>query len=81
MTGKALEVLTNIQIADINKYEKVKFALLTAFACNADGCHRELRMMEPQKDECFETYIGRMTRMYDRWLELSNVNKYLIDFT
>ena len=73
LTGKALDVLHSLSTEELN-YEGLKKNLLKRFNCTAEGYQSKFREALPQVDECIDTFVSRLEKVCNRWLELSKVD-------
>ncbi len=73
LTGKGLQVYTSMPADDINDYHKLKVALLKRYQLTADGFQKKFRESLPETGETVFQYIARLSRYFQRWIELSGV--------
>ncbi|GFO22981.1 hypothetical protein PoB_004948600 [Plakobranchus ocellatus] len=52
----------------------MKRVLLREFNCDRNGFRSKFLSVKPQADEDFGTFINRVKRYFDRWIELSAVS-------
>ena len=76
LSGDALGVLLSLKEDDVNDYDKVKDALLRQFGCTKFGFQNKFRSAKIADGECFDTYVNRILRYFDRWLTLSDVDSF-----
>ena len=76
LTGQALNVLQGLTIEDAKNYSKIKEALLKRFQYTADGFRDRFRQCRPEQSENFDTFVNRMTKYLDRWIELADAKDY-----
>ncbi|GFS00786.1 reverse transcriptase [Elysia marginata] len=61
---------------DILDYQSVKKTLLRRFGCDKNGFKSKFFFAKPSMDEDFATYINRVARYFNHWLELAQVSDF-----
>ncbi|GFO17811.1 alpha-2-macroglobulin-like protein [Plakobranchus ocellatus] len=76
LRGEALSVFLSLSPEDILDYQSVKKTLLRRFGCDKNGFKSKFFSAKPSQDEDFATYINRVARYFNRWLELAQVSDF-----
>ncbi|GFO17849.1 gypsy retrotransposon integrase-like protein 1 [Plakobranchus ocellatus] len=76
LQGEALSVFLSLSPEDISDYQSVKKTLLRRFGCDKNGFKSKFFSAKPSQDEDFATYINRVARYFNRWLELAQVSDF-----
>ncbi|GFO28992.1 reverse transcriptase [Plakobranchus ocellatus] len=76
LQGEALSVFLSLGPEDISDYQSVKKTLLRRFGCDRNGFKSKFFSARPSQDEDFATYINRIARYFNRWLELAQVTDF-----
>ncbi|GFN80211.1 Zinc finger protein [Plakobranchus ocellatus] len=76
LQGDALSVFLSLSPEDISDYQSVKKTLLRRFGCDKNGFKSKFFSAKPSQDEDFATYINRVARYFNRWLELAQVSDF-----
>ena len=74
LTGTALQCLHSLGSENQN-YDSLKAALLKRFLITEEGFHTKFREMAPHQDEDIDSFVARLEKVCDRWLELASVEK------
>ena len=53
----------------------LKKNLLTKFQCSADGFRERFRACRPETNESFQSFGERMRHLFERWVEMSEINQ------
>ena len=80
LTGRALNVLHGMTIADAQDYDKIKSNLMKHFECTEDGFHQKFRTCCPALRENFDAFCNRMVNYLDRWIALADVDEHNYKF-
>lgn len=75
LSGEALKVFGRLSPEDALDYEKVKLALFQRFRFTAEGYREKFRHSKPQEGETGRQYAARLMSFFDRWVEMSKVDK------
>ena len=75
LTGKGLEVYTNMPDTDVDNYEQLKMALLKRYQLTEEGFRRRFREGKADKGETVFQFVARLRRYFRRWVELSGVER------
>ncbi|KAH9368018.1 hypothetical protein HPB48_021679 [Haemaphysalis longicornis] len=75
LTGEALKVYGRLSPEESLDYDQVKLALLQRFRFTAEGYRERFRHSKPEKDETAKQYAARLKGYFDRWVELSSIDK------
>ena len=73
LTGSALSVLHSLSLDQARDYDVLKNCLLKHFKYNADGYRSRFRSAQVNDNENFDSFVSRLGKLLDRWLELDNV--------
>jgi len=69
LTGKALKVFTELPVEDCKDYEKLKAALLTAYAVVPEVYRKRFRNQVKVPSETYPEYAFKLSVHFQRWLE------------
>ena len=75
LSGKALQIFSALGRAEQRDYEKVKESLLKGFELTEEGFRRRFRQTRIQPGETFPQFGVRVEHYFNRWIELSGVDK------
>ncbi|XP_047481664.1 uncharacterized protein LOC125034066 [Penaeus chinensis] len=75
LRGQALKVYISLPDETLRNYERLKEALLRAFAVDADSYRRKFRESKCKENESYVQLVVKMEQYLDRWLSMSNVEK------
>lgn len=75
LEGKSLEVYARLPNEHSQDYEKLKKALLVQFQMTRDGFKTKFHTTRQSKEETFSQFASRTSNYFDRWLDLSEVDK------
>ena len=75
LSGKALQVYTRLASDESQDYNKVREALCKRFNLTDEGFRKKFRNARPEKDENPQEFILRLQKLFDRWVELSKVDR------
>ena len=75
LTGKALEVYSQMKATDAKDYEKVKAELLKRYQHTEEGYRQRFRESKLDRDENSTQFVARIDRYLDRWITLSKAPK------
>ncbi|XP_068697176.1 uncharacterized protein [Montipora foliosa] len=75
LSGRALEVYSQLSEEAAQHYDRVKLALMKRYDLTEDGYRRKFRASKPEVDESPEQFIVRLERYLLRWLELSHIER------
>ena len=75
LKGKALTYFQELSEEDAASFDKVKKHLLNRFQCTEEGFRTQFRSARPQPEETMVVYLSRVTRYFDRWIELAAIGK------
>jgi hypothetical protein len=73
LDGQALGLFHTLNSQGKLEYATLKECLLTKFHCNAEGFRQKLRTARPDNDESFTSFGTRLRHLFDRWIELSQI--------
>ena len=79
LTGEALEVLQSLPLTDASNYQAIKISLLHRFRLTKDQYRNRFRSTQPQDDENFHTFVNRLAKMFDKWVELEDIQQGSFD--
>ena len=74
LTGDSLRVLQTLSLEQQN-YNYLKQALLKKFLCTAADYNNKFRNAIPLPSEDADAFISRLEMVFDRWVELSEIEK------
>ena len=74
LTGDSLRVLQTLSLEQQN-YNHLKQALLKKFLCTAADYNNKFRNAIPLPSEDADAFISRLEMVFDRWVELSEIEK------
>ena len=74
LTGDSLRVLQTLSLEQ-QDYNYLKQALLKKFLCTAAGYNNKFRNAIPLPSEDADAFISRLEMVFDRWVELSEIEK------
>ena len=69
LTGRALKVFTELSTTDCQDYNKLKAALLTAYAVVPEVYRKRFRNATKNSAETFSDFAFRLTNIFKRWME------------
>jgi len=69
LTGRALKVFTELSTADCQDYDKLKAALLTAYAVVPEVYRKRFRTTTKNNSETFSDFAFRLSTIFKRWME------------
>ena len=69
LKGKALEVFSRLPVAEAQKYQSLKDALLKRFNLTEEGFKRKLKSAKPQTSESPGQFITRLESYLTRWID------------
>ena len=75
LTGKALEAYISLPTTSISDYEEVKKAILLRYMLTEEGYRKKFRETPPDKGETVMQYASRLSRYFDRWIDLTAITK------
>ncbi|GFO41199.1 reverse transcriptase [Plakobranchus ocellatus] len=75
LTGESLKVLVQTLSVEQQTYACLKQALLKKFLCTAADYNVKFRTAVPTNTEDADAFISRLETVFDKWLELSNIEK------
>ena len=75
LTGKGLEVYTNMPDTDVDNYDQLKLALLKRYQLTEECFRKRFRESKSEKGETVYQFMARLSRYFRRWIELSGINK------
>ena len=76
LTGDSLRVLQTLSLEQQN-YNYLKQALLKKFLCTAADYNNKFRNAIPLPSEDADAFISRLEMVFDRWVELSEIERQL----
>ena len=74
LTGDSLRVLQTLSLEQQN-HNYLKQALLKKFLCTAADYNNKFRNAIPLPSEDADAFISRLEMVFDRWVELSEIEK------
>ena len=75
LSGRALEVYSQLSEKAAQDYDRVKLALMKRYDLTEDRYRRKFRASKPEVDESPEQFIVRLERYLLQWLELSHTER------
>ena len=69
LTGKALKVFNELPIADCQDYDKLKTALLTAYAVVPEVYRKRFPSLTKFLSETYSEFAFRLSIQFKRWAE------------
>jgi hypothetical protein len=75
LTGKALEVYSQMKGSEAGDYDKVKAELLKRYQHTEEGYRLRFRDAKPDKYENSTQFVARIDRYLDRWVTLAKAPK------
>ena len=75
LAGKALETYARSPPDTTRDYQALKIALLRRYDCTAEGFRKRFHEARREPDETATVYLNRSQRYFNRWVDMSNINK------
>lgn len=73
LSGKALQAYIALPPTNANNYDSVKKAILKRYVLTEEGYRTKFRVTVPEKGENVSQYVARITRFFDRWVDLAGI--------
>jgi hypothetical protein len=73
LQGSALSVYHSLCVSGSVEYDILRRALLTKFLCTKDGYRDRFRGCKPDADESFLSYATRFAHLFDRWIDMADI--------
>ena len=77
MTGKGLEAYTSMSPETANEYDDVKKVILKRYQLTEEGFRLKFRNSKPDDGETVFQFAARLTRYFERWIEMSGIKPSL----
>ena len=71
-----MAVLSTLPPHEESNYDVVKEKLLVKFRCDRNGFKSKFYTSKPMHEEPFDSFLYRIKRYFDRWVELSAVKTF-----
>ncbi|KAK7101623.1 hypothetical protein V1264_019974 [Littorina saxatilis] len=79
LKGKALtayyELARDVEVS----YEEIKIHLMKRYLCTEDGYRNKFRAAKPESGETMDAFFSRSKLLFQRWLEMADVDKSSAD--
>ena len=75
LTGKTLDVYSDLSIEDAWNYDKLRKALLQMYHFSEQGYRERFRNAKPERQESPGQLIVTIRNYFSKWVELSEVGK------
>ena len=75
LKGEALNVYYRLPAEDYDNYDAIKTALLKRYQLTEQGFKEKFRKAYPEHGESFTQFITRIDMYFQRWIELSGIEK------
>ncbi|XP_064631678.1 uncharacterized protein LOC135489969 [Lineus longissimus] len=76
ITGKAREAYALMPTDTISDYDKVKLAILKKYQLGYEAYREKFRTSNKEPDERFQEWGTRVSRYFDRWLEINEIETF-----
>lgn len=81
LDGQALSLFHTMNTTGDLMYKDLKELLLIKFQCDAEGFRQKLRKATPEQGESFKSFGTRLAHLFQRWVELAEVEKTFDDLS
>lgn len=75
LTGKALQAYVCLPPDCAEDYDQVKMSILQRYMLTEEGYRQKFRDTFPERCETVSQFTARMTRYFERWIEMTGIEK------
>ena len=75
ISDTTLDIYTSFTDEVRSSYIELKAALISALKCTPDFYRKQFKTLKPTSANTYHQYVTQLFRVFDNWLEVSNVDK------
>jgi len=75
MTGKSLEIITQLSTDDLSNYDTIKSGILKGFGKTADHYRITFKTLRKEVNQTYAQYAEQMSRQLDLWINAKDIKE------